>query len=100
VSARISQWTLDVQDVRLMSRFWAAALGYRTEARGDGSAKLHPPRDAGPQALSVWLQASAGPKYGKNRNHPDLSTDGDVDTEAAFCSPGSAHPESRSASTA
>ena len=81
MSARISQWTLDVRDVRLMARFWSAALGYRIEAGDDGSAKLYPPRDFGPHALSVWLQASAGPKYGKNRNHPDLTTDGDVDTE-------------------
>ena len=29
----------------------------------------------------MWLQACDGPKRGKNRNHPDLVTDGDVDAE-------------------
>jgi len=81
MTSRISQWTLDVQDVDVMARFWSAALGYRIEAGDDGSAKLYPPRDAGPEALSVWLQAGSGPKYGKNRNHPDLTTSGDVDAE-------------------
>jgi hypothetical protein len=81
MTTRISQWTLDVQDVDVMARFWSAALGYRIEAGDDGSAKLYPPRDAGPDVLPVWLQAGAGPKYGKNRNHPDLTTGGDVDSE-------------------
>jgi hypothetical protein len=72
MTSRIGQWTLDVQDVTTMAAFWSAALGYRTEAGSDGSAKLYPPDDAGPEALTVWLQASAGPKNGKNRNHPDL----------------------------
>jgi catechol 2,3-dioxygenase-like lactoylglutathione lyase family enzyme len=81
MTSRISQWTLDVQDVDVMARFWSAVLGYRIEAGDDGSAKLYPPRDAGPEALSVWLQAGTGPKYGKNRNHPDLTTSGDVDAE-------------------
>ena len=72
MTSRIGQWTLDVQDVATMAAFWSAALGYRTEAGSDGSAKLYPPDGAGPEALTVWLQASAGPKKGKNRNHPDL----------------------------
>jgi catechol 2,3-dioxygenase-like lactoylglutathione lyase family enzyme len=78
---RIGQWTLDVRDAAVMARFWAAALGYRIEADGDGSVHLWPPSDGVPGAPSVWLQASAGPKQGKNRNHPDLVTDGDVDAE-------------------
>ncbi|WP_106128581.1 VOC family protein [Pseudosporangium ferrugineum] len=72
MTSRIAQWTLDVQDVAVMARFWAGALGYRVEAGDDGSAKLYPPEDAPPGAQTVWLQASAGPKSGKNRNHPDL----------------------------
>ena len=72
MTSRIGQWTLDVQDVTTMAAFWSAALGYQAEAGSDGSAKLYPPDGAGPEALTVWLQASAGPKNGKNRNHPDL----------------------------
>jgi Glyoxalase-like domain len=72
MTSRIAQWTLDVQDVGTMAAFWSAALGYRASAGSDGSAKLYPPDDAGAGALTVWLQASAGPKAGKNRNHPDL----------------------------
>ncbi len=81
MTSRISQWTLDVHDVQLMARFWSTALRYRIEEGDDGSAKLYPAPDAGPHALCVWLQAGAGPKYGKNRNHPDLTTTGDVNTE-------------------
>src|SRR4051812_793271 len=78
MTSRIAQWTLDVRDVDVMSRFWSAALGYRADAGDDGSAKLYPPDDAPPGALPVWLQASAGPKSGKNGNHPDLvCPDGD-----------------------
>jgi catechol-2,3-dioxygenase len=71
MTSRIAQWTLDVQDVTRMATFWSQALGYRVDAGDDGSAKLYPP-DGG---LTVWLQASAGPKSGKNRNHPDLVAD-------------------------
>jgi hypothetical protein len=60
MTSRIGQWTLDVQNVDVMARFWSAALGYRIEAGDDGSAKLYPPRDAAPEALSVWLQAARG----------------------------------------
>ena len=78
--SRIVQWTLDVQDVGVMAAFWSAALGYRVDRGDDGCAKLFPPDDAPPATPTVWLQASAGPKTGKNRNHPDLMTD-DVDAE-------------------
>ena len=81
MTSRIAQWTLDVQDAGLMARFWSAVLGYRADAGGDGSAKLYPPDDA-PGAPTVWLQASAGPKSGKNRNHPDLVVAGGGDHEA------------------
>lgn len=80
--ARFVQWTLDVEDVAVMAAFWSAALGYRSDLGDDGNAKLYPPEGAGPDAPTLWLQASAGPKRGKNRNHPDLRPgDGDVDSE-------------------
>jgi predicted enzyme related to lactoylglutathione lyase len=76
--SHIVQWTLDVADVDVMAAFWSAALGYRIERGDDGCAKLYPP--GGTPAPTVWLQAGAGPKAGKNRTHPDLHT-GDVDAE-------------------
>jgi hypothetical protein len=78
--SRIAQWTLDVHDVELMARFWSQALGYRVQP-GRGGASLLPPEHAGPDALAVWLQPTSHPKRGKNRNHPDLRTDRDVDAE-------------------
>jgi Glyoxalase-like domain len=81
MGARIGQWTLDVRDLAVMARFWAAALGYRI---GDDGQHLWPPPDAGPRALSVWLQPVDAPTPGKNRGHPDLvPTDGDADAEVA-----------------
>ena len=74
MTSTIAQWTLDVRDVATMAAFWAGALGYRIENRDDGSAKLRPPDDAAPGALTVWLQPSAGEKLVKNRDHPDLVT--------------------------
>jgi predicted enzyme related to lactoylglutathione lyase len=83
VVSRIAQWTLDVQDVEVMARFWSAALGYRmVPDEGSESVHLHPPAEAGPRAPTVWLQACAGPKTGKNRNHPDLACQGDAEAEA------------------
>jgi hypothetical protein len=76
--ARISQWTLDVLDVALMARFWAAALGYWIDADGQ---HLRPPPEAGPSAPSVWLQRVDEPTPGKNRGHPDLSPDADGEAE-------------------
>jgi catechol 2,3-dioxygenase-like lactoylglutathione lyase family enzyme len=82
MTSSITQWTLDVRDVARMVDFWSAALGYRAERGDDGSAKLYPPPGAPPGALTVWLQGCAGPKAGKNRNHPDLNpAGGDVDAE-------------------
>jgi hypothetical protein len=83
VVSRIAQWTLDVQDVEVMARFWSAALGYRTVPDDDGrSVHLHPPEGADPGAPTVWLQAGAGAKAGKNRDHPDLACPGDAEAEA------------------
>ncbi len=81
--SRIGQWTLDVQDVERMARFWSEALGYRIVPDQDSeSVHLHPPAEAGPRAPTVWLQACAGPKTGKNRDHPDLVADTDPESEA------------------
>ena len=82
MTARFVQWTLDVRDVQVMARFWAAALGYRAELGDDGHGKLYPPDDAPPEVPTIWLQATAGAKTAKNRNHPDLRpVGGDVDAE-------------------
>jgi hypothetical protein len=81
LTSQIAQWTLDVEDVELMAAFWSSALGYRIAPDEDGCAKLYPPDDADPPVLTVWLQACAGPKRGKNRNHPDLRADGDLEAE-------------------
>jgi hypothetical protein len=79
MGVRIGQWTLDVCDVEAMARFWAAALNYRID---DDGQHLRPPSEAGPQAMSVWLQPVDAPTSGKNRGHPDLvPVDGDADAE-------------------
>jgi predicted enzyme related to lactoylglutathione lyase len=69
VTSRIAQWTLDVQDVGRMAEFWSQVLGYEIDRQPDGTTHLLPPADDEPNA---WLQPSAGPKQGKNRNHLDL----------------------------
>jgi hypothetical protein len=78
VTVRITQWTIDVRDLELMSSFWSAALGYRVERGDDGAAKLYPPAESGAVSssaaeLTVWLQPSGTVKRDKNRNHPDLT---------------------------
>jgi catechol 2,3-dioxygenase-like lactoylglutathione lyase family enzyme len=78
VTSRFAQWTLDVRDVDRMAEFWSQVLGYEIDT-GDGVTHLVPP---GGEGLTVWLQPGAGPKDGKNRNHPDLRTD-DVEAEVA-----------------
>jgi hypothetical protein len=77
-----AQWTIDVHDVDVMARFWAAALGYEIDRGGDGNAKLYPPADAPPGRPTVWLQASGTPKRGKNRLHLDLVPDAGAEAEA------------------
>jgi hypothetical protein len=79
--SRIRQLTLDVHDVGRMAEFWSAVLGYRAELGDDGCGKLYPPDDAPAGELTVWLQAVDEAKAGKNRDHPDLRADGDVDAE-------------------
>lgn len=81
MAIHFTQWTLDVHDPDLMAGFWSEALGYRADPHPDGSVKLYPTTDASTEALVVWLQPTEHPKRDKNRNHPDLRTDGDVDAE-------------------
>jgi len=82
MTVRFAQWTLDVQDVKLMVDFWSEALGFEVRHGDDGSAKLYPPVDAPPDVPTLWLQNTGEPKQGKNRDHPDLRpVDGDVDRE-------------------
>jgi hypothetical protein len=82
MTSRFAQWTLDVQDVRLMATFWSQALGYQVEFGEDGGAKLYPPPDGSGPMPPLWLQASAPSKAAKNRSHPDLRpVDGDVEAE-------------------
>ena len=77
MTSRIAQWTLDVQDVGRMAEFWSRVLGYDVDVEQDGVTHLRPRAGGEP---SVWLQPSAGPKRGKNRNHLDLRTP-DVESE-------------------
>ena len=69
MTSRIAQWTLDVRDLGRMAEFWSQVLGYEVDRQRDGTTHLRPPAGGEP---SVWLQPGAGPKQGKNRNHPDL----------------------------
>jgi catechol 2,3-dioxygenase-like lactoylglutathione lyase family enzyme len=71
------QWTLDVEDVERMARFWSDALGYDLER--DHGIKLFPPN--GSSAMTLWLQPTGTPKRAKNRLHLDFVTDGDVSAE-------------------
>ena len=69
MTSRIAQWTLDVQDVGRMAEFWSEVLGYGSSGSRTGPCIWC--RRAGGEP-TVWLQPSAGPKPGKNRDHPDL----------------------------
>jgi predicted enzyme related to lactoylglutathione lyase len=76
---RTAQWTLDVMDVPRMAQFWSHVMGFEISAGDDGCATLWA---AGEEpAVTIWLQKVDEPKQGKNRCHPDLVVDGDVDAE-------------------
>ena len=84
MTSRVSQVTIDARDVSAVSTFWSAALGYRVDQGDDGSAKLYPPESAGPDVVTIWVQAVTEGKHGKNPVHLDLNaTAGDdaADTE-------------------
>src|SRR5215207_3758667 len=78
MTSRISQWTIDAHDVRLMAEFWGSVLDYRIDAGDDGCAKLYPPDDADASTLTVWVQRVDEPKQVKNRSHPDLNVVADA----------------------
>jgi catechol-2,3-dioxygenase len=71
ITSRISQITLDVDDVQKMAAFWSAVLGYTAEVGEDGCATLRPPDGGEP---TMWLQAGAASKTAKLRCHIDLRT--------------------------
>ena len=81
-TSRITQVTVDAHDPPVLAEFWSAALGYLIEAGDDGCAKLYPPSDAAPEAVTVWLQSVTEPKSAKNRVHLDLNAE-DGDREVA-----------------
>ena len=83
MGSRIAQWTLDVQDVERMAEFWSEALGYDIDRGGD-TVHLVPPDGAPSEALTIWLQPTAGRPVGKLRAHLDLrASDGDVEGEVS-----------------
>ena len=51
--SRIAQWTLGVEDVDLMARFWSDVLGYRVDVDASGPTHLHPPVEARDGAPTV-----------------------------------------------
>jgi catechol-2,3-dioxygenase len=76
---RTGQWTLDVHDVPRMATFWSQVMGFEVDAGNDGCATLWA---AGQEpAVTIWLQRVDEAKQTKNRCHPDLVVDGDVDAE-------------------
>jgi catechol 2,3-dioxygenase-like lactoylglutathione lyase family enzyme len=80
--ARIAQLTLDVHDLDGQARFWSEALGLTAHTDGDGACKLYPPEDAGPDALTIWLQPVEDGKREKLRLHLDLRPrDSDLEAE-------------------
>ena len=80
--ARIAQLALDVHDVRLQARFWAAALGMKADVGDDGDAMLHPPEEAPKSVQTIYLQGVDEAKRDKVRVHFDLRPeDGDVQRE-------------------
>lgn len=82
MASRLAQLTIDADDVPVVAKFWADALGYRVVMGEDGSAKLYPPDTAPDDVATVWVQHTTDKKQGKNRAHPDLRPPGDdVDGE-------------------
>jgi hypothetical protein len=80
--SQFAQWTLDVHDVGRMAKFSSEALGFHIDVQDDGNVKLWPPAGTAERVWSVWLQPTAEPKRGNNRNHLDLVADVDAESEA------------------
>ena len=75
---RTGQWTLDVHDLPRLAEFWSQVMGFEVDA-DDNGATLWAKGDE--PAVTIWLQQVDEAKAGKNRCHPDLVVDGDVDAE-------------------
>jgi catechol-2,3-dioxygenase len=76
---RTGQWTLDVHDVPRQAEFWSQVMGFQVDAEGDDGATLW--AGGAEPAVTIWLQKVDEAKQTKNRCHPDLVVDGDVDAE-------------------
>ncbi len=82
MASRISQLTLDVQDLNRQAAFWSEVLGLRADQGEDGAAKLYPQEPA--SAPVMWLQPVTSGKVEKLRLHLDLRPDnGNADDEVA-----------------
>lgn len=76
MGVRISNVTIDTNDLDGATTFWKGLTGYDVAAKGDGYAQLSPPGDG----LTLYLQVVPEPRVGKNRAHLDLVT-GDLHGE-------------------
>jgi predicted enzyme related to lactoylglutathione lyase len=72
---RLESVTIDARDPETLARFWADALGWRTEVHDDGEVDLVPPTDdpvaSFPQLVFV---PDGDPDGGRIRVHLDLAT--------------------------
>jgi len=77
MGVRISNVTIDTNDLATTTAFWQALTGYQLDASDEGSSTLTDPAKSGP---SLYLQLVPEPRPGKNRVHLDLFA-GDLDGE-------------------
>lgn len=77
--AFIKSVTFDCDDVLVVARFWAAALGSNVDE--DGTAQRAWVEPAGWGGPTLWFQQVPEKKSAKNRQHFDLRAVGDVDEE-------------------
>jgi catechol-2,3-dioxygenase len=66
---RIGTIVLDCGDLKRLTEFWSAALGYDVAVRDGRSALLRHPAAAGPKLLLQWVPE---PKTQRNRVYLDL----------------------------
>jgi len=78
MGVRISNVTIDTNDLGAATAFWQGLTGYQAAGTGDGYAQLAPPGDG----VTLYLQVVPEPRQGKNRAHLDLTT-GDLHGEVA-----------------
>ncbi|MBV9281261.1 MAG: VOC family protein [Chloroflexi bacterium] len=73
MAIRIASVTVDCADVRVMTEFWSAALGYVESGHPDeGVGVVEDPRDRDVEL--VFVRVPEG-KAGKNRVHLDIGAD-------------------------